>query len=100
MGCISLKLGLPNNGIVSVGCPSTGNVSTDPMDTGWFGTTTLNKNPNVKASKVGNVKLNLLLICRVGKGNYLRVTPSEVQYIWVDNTIDYNVWSNTDWILN
>lgn len=99
MSCISVQLGLPKTGGVNVTNPPTSNVSANPLPTGWFEVDTLNKKPNISTSKVGNVRLNVFLICRTGKGVYLRVKPNEVMWITIDSSINYEVRSNTDWIV-
>lgn len=77
MSCISVRVGKPYVGGVSVVSPTVGEVSVDTNPTGWFDIDVLNKTPTISASKVGNVRLNIYLICRVGTGKYLRVTPTE-----------------------
>lgn len=99
MSCISVILGKPNTGDVVITPTPIGEASIDTKPIGWFDIDVLNKTPTISASKVGNVKLNIYLICRVGTGKYLRVTPTETMWIWVDNSIDYNVYSNTNWIV-
>lgn len=99
MSCISLIIGKPHTGGVSVTDPVVGNVSVDAKPTGWFDIDVLNRTPSITASKVGDVRLGIYLICRVGKDKYLRVTPTETMWITVDSSIDYNILSNTDWIV-
>ena len=97
MSCISLIIGKPHTGGVSVTDPVVGNVFVDTKPTGWFDIDVLNRTPSITASKVGDVRLGIYLICRVGKDKYLRVTPTETLWITVDSSINYEVRSNTEW---
>jgi len=51
------------------------------------------------ASRVGGISVSVALYCDVGSGNYLRVTPVETQWIDIYTSIQYNIKSNTDWII-
>ena len=89
MSCLTLKIGLPPIGIVSSGA----------KPTGWFDVDVKNKNPKLTTSKIGNIVVDVALICRASNGFYLRVKPSEAMWITVGKGIDYQVISNTDWII-
>lgn len=87
MSCLTLKLGFPPIGVVSSGA----------KPTGWFDYEVENKNPKLTASKIGNIVVDVALICRASNGFYLRVRPSEAMWITVGKGIDYEVITNTDW---
>lgn len=99
MSCISVNTRVLPVGGMSVVIPSTGFVSAKPVPIGDVDTDVENYNAVITTTKVGKVSVNVYLICKTKIGKYLRVTPSEVQYIWVDESIDYNIESNTDWIV-
>lgn len=46
--------------------------------------------------RIGGLTVRTSLICSIG-GNYLRVTPTEVQWIDVDLSALYNVITNKAW---
>lgn len=99
MSCVSVKIGKPGIGFVQIISPSVGNVETNTLPVGGCSFNVLNSSI-ISTTKVGNLKLNIYLICRTNKGVYLRVTPTETMYIWViGDSIDYNVRSNTNWIV-
>lgn len=100
MSCISLTLGKPYTGDVSIINPSVGSISTSGKPTGWFDIDAVNTNPSVTTLKIGNVNISILLVCRTGTGNYLLVRPTETMWITVDKSIDYDIRSNTDWNIN
>jgi len=55
---------------------------------------------SASASRIGGIGVSVALICEVGTGYYLRVTPTDPQTLmWVvpGNEITYSVKSNTDW---
>ena len=52
-----------------------------------------------KTKRKGGVSLSIGLICEIDVGKYMRVTPKETQWINVDMSIDYNVFSNVEWEL-
>ena len=89
MSCLTLKLGFPPKG----------NITPTVKPTGCFDLDTLNKNPKVDATKVGSLSVDILLICRASNGFYLRVKPEAAMWITVGKGIDYQVISNTDWII-
>ena len=97
MSCVTVTLETQKTGSMSFTAPSSGSMSASCKPTGWFDMEVLHKAPSVTAIKVGSMKLNMFLVCSTGLGNYLLVRPEEVQYIWVDNSIDYDIRSNTDW---
>lgn len=97
MSCISLIIGKPHTGGVSVTDPVVGKISANVKPTGWFDLDVINKTPSITASKVGNMQLGIYLICSVGKDVYLRVQPTETLWITVDSSINYEVRSNTEW---
>lgn len=97
MSCLTVTIGKPSLGAVHTGTPYTGCVSASGIDTGWFSCRNVTVNPDISTRNVGGMKLNMFLVCSTGLGNYLLVRPEEVQYIWVDNSIDYDIRSNTDW---
>lgn len=97
MSCVTVRLETQKTGSVSFTAPSSGSMTASCKQTGWFDMEVLHKSPSVKASKVGSMKLNLFLVCSTGAGNYLLVRPTETMYIWVDESIDYDIRSNTDW---
>lgn len=101
MSCISVTLGTkPIGGATAiVHHPHEVSVGASAR-TGWFDVTSLPMKGKVTAKKTGDMKLNIFLVCRVSSQEYLWVRPEEAMWITVDNTIDYNVWSNTDWIVN
>lgn len=90
MSCINLSIGFPH----------TGGMSSAAGPTGWFGTETKNRNPQVTAFKTGDMHLDILLVCRAAGGVYLRVKPSATLWITVDKSISYDVRSNTDWFVH
>lgn len=87
MSCLTLKLGFPPKG----------SITPTVKPTGWFDVDVKNKNPKLTASKIGNMVVDVALICRASNGFYLRVRPSEAMWITVGKGIDYQVISNTDW---
>lgn len=101
MGCLIVRFGTHTGGM-SITPPSMGSVSVDASTAGGcdIGIDVKNKKPTVTTSKVGDVKLGIYLICRTGKGNYLLVRPTETMWITVDDSIDYDIRSNTDWNLH
>lgn len=52
---------------------------------------------SVSAKRIDGIKIRCSLICDVGKDAYLRVTPTETQWIDVDEVAVFNVKSNTNW---
>lgn len=47
-----------------------------------------------------NPRITCSLVCEVTAGKYLRVSPAEPMWIDVNSSIDYSVFSNTNWTLN
>lgn len=54
---------------------------------------------DMQTKRKGGVSLSIGLICEIDVGKYMRVTPKETQWINVDMSIDYNVFSNVEWEL-
>lgn len=52
---------------------------------------------NLSASRIDGIKIRCSLICDVGKDAYLRVTPTEAQWIDVDEVAVFKVRSNENW---
>ena len=52
---------------------------------------------SVKAKRVGGIKVSVGLVCDVGLGRFMRVTPEDVQWITIDTSVDYNIESNVLW---
>jgi len=48
-------------------------------------------------SRMGGIRFFTSLICDIGVGSYLRVTPVEMQWIDIDLSVDYNVITNKAW---
>lgn len=51
----------------------------------------------VSAKRIDGIKIRCSLVCDVNRDAYLKVTPSETQWIDVDEVAVYNVKSNTRW---
>lgn len=52
------------------------------------------------ARRIGGIGVGVALVCEVGTGYYLHVTPTEPQtLVWMvpGNDIVYNVATNTSW---
>ena len=58
-------------------------------------------NADIDAEAVNKADIAMEWVCGVGYSvNYLRVTPTETVWISIDYSVDYNVYSNTDWLLS
>lgn len=53
---------------------------------------------SVSVRRVGGINVGIGIVCTAGNTNYLRVAPTDVQWVstWQDATLF--VESNTDWI--
>lgn len=101
MSCVSVTLGMPKSAVVSVITPSQGCVEVNAMPSGWCESYVKHYDATITCKKMGNMTLDLALVCSVGTSNYLVVLPRETMYLWViSDSIDYNVRSNTDWIIH
>lgn len=50
---------------------------------------------------VGGADITMDWVCGTDYSvNYLKVTPTEVVWISIDYDVDYNVYSNTDWLVS
>lgn len=54
---------------------------------------------NVSVKRIGGINVSVGVVCRVGIKKYLRVTPQDPQWIDVNFSADYNIESNTDWLV-
>ena len=55
---------------------------------------------SASTSRIGGIGVIVALVCDVGTGFYLHVTPTEPQtLVWMSfgNEITYSVETNTDW---
>ena len=89
MSCLTIKIGKP----------LVGNATTIANNIGGCVAIAKNRNPHISALKMSEVNVDVALICRSNNGFYLRVRPSEAMWITVGKGIDYQVISNTDWII-
>ena len=84
---------------LTIGKPLVGKTTTLVNGIGECSVIALNRNPQVVTNKKGVVNIDVLLICRASNGFYLRVRPEAAMWITVGKGIDYQVISNTDWII-
>ena len=49
--------------------------------------------------KVTAININCSIVCNISKDAYMKVSPSEVQWLSPDWYVIYEVKSNTDWIV-
>lgn len=48
---------------------------------------------------IGKLGLSILLVCKAGDREYLKVTPTEPLWIVLGSDLSYEVRSNTNWIV-
>ena len=52
-----------------------------------------------EAARSGGIYAYASLVCAINDSVYLRVRPVEVQWVTVDTSREYNVESNTNWLI-
>lgn len=114
MSCLSVKISpspLELKGLLVTRVPSRLHVGVDLVDAikvscSFYGTsicgccTMLNAPLVISAEDImekQHLSVSLGIVCGVTEVNYLRVSPSEIQWITPDSDIVYSVESNTDW---
>lgn len=97
MSCISVKIGLQGAGSVQVDVPKRGGVSAS-LKRGFCSTDIVGLG-TARAIITGMGGVGAYLVCEAGREPYLRVKPVETMWVTMENSIDYNVLSNTDWNL-
>lgn len=101
MSCISVTLGTkPIGGATAIVHHTHKVYVTTRTNAGSIMANTIHVNPKVNASKVGETKLNIFLVCKTGNDAFLFVRPDAALWITVDKSIRYDVRSNTDWIIH
>lgn len=61
----------------------------------------INNTAYIQIESVASADITLNWVCGVNYSvNYLKVTPTETVWITIDYGIEYNVRSNTDWIVS
>lgn len=48
----------------------------------------------------GGLSVSVSLVSAVDTSPFLRVKPTEVRWIDINNPLDYSVYSNVDWFVN
>lgn len=51
------------------------------------------------ASRIGGIKASVTLICAINRGRYLRIVPTETQWVDVSLFATYNVKTSGEWML-
>lgn len=54
---------------------------------------------NAATTRLGGIMITTSLVCDYSIGKYLIVVPTEVQWVDVSLFADYNVSSNTNWLI-
>ena len=98
MSCISIDVRFTNLGSASI-LPSfhSANIDTEyqaPMNTIIY---YIGGNADTKAVPNEPMDVEIALVCSVNSGNYIYVVPTGTMWVTVDESIDYNILSNTDW---
>lgn len=52
-----------------------------------------------EAARSGGIYAYASLVCAINDSVYLRVRPVETQWVTVDTSREYNVESNTNWLI-
>lgn len=97
MSCIRVNITVQRGGGIAAGVQAFGSVS---ASTGQGGISAkVDDVTNLSAETITGGSVSAYLVCEAGREPYLRVKPVETMWVTMDNSIDYNVLSNTDWIL-
>lgn len=103
MSCISVKINRISNSpifeITRIGESIKGEI-TPLIDPLIIKHSILRENVNINIKAIlTTIKVNCSIVCNVSKDAYMKISPSEVQWLSPDWYIVYEVKSNTDWIV-
>lgn len=97
MSCIRVNIAVQRGGGISAGVQAFGGVSASSGQGGI--SAKVDDVANLSAEMITGGSVRAYLVCEAGKEPYLRVKPVETMWVTMENSIDYNVLSNTDWNL-
>lgn len=52
---------------------------------------------NAQVRRIGGINVAVSLICAINRDTYVKVTPTEAQWVDIDLSAQFNVQSNTKW---
>lgn len=99
MSCVRITTGRPRTGRVTVRDMARGAaLSVKAQERADIGVG-LQKPAGIQATAQSPARIGVRLTCRVGRNKFLYVTPTETMWITVDDSINYDITSNTDWTI-
>lgn len=97
MSCIRVRTTVQRGGGIAAGVQTFGGVSASAGQGGI--SAKVDDVANLSAEMIAGGSVSAYLVCEAGREPYLRVKPVETMWVTMENSIDYNVLSNTDWNL-
>lgn len=97
MSCIRVNITVQRGGGIAAGVQAFGSVSASAVQGGI--SAKVDDVASLSAEMITGWSVSAYLVCEAGREPYLRVKPVETMWVTMENSIDYNVLSNTDWNL-